>query len=165
MLVVLIAIAGCSAAPRQRPVKLGPVDTGPGSLAAARQYLEGRWTLESFQVFPPGRPVVALKGHGSLTYDAFGNLQMEIRADDESADLLRAAGIAMTGNAISTSGRTVVDMQNRTLTYIIQGQPASTGPLAVTRPRYWEVEADLLTLTTRGDDGQAASVGRWRRLR
>jgi hypothetical protein len=56
-------------------------------------------------------------------------------------------------------------MQNRTLTYIIQGQPASTGPLAVTRPRYWEVEADLLTLTTRGDDGQAASVGRWRRLR
>jgi hypothetical protein len=164
MLVVLIAIAGCSAAPRQRPVKLGPVDTGPGSLAAARQYLEGRWTLESFQVFPPGRPVVALKGHGSLTYDAFGNLQMEIRADEASADLLRAAGIDIRNNTISTAGRTAVDMQNRTLTYIVPGQSPSSGPLALNRPRHWQVEADLLTLTTKDENGQALSVGRWRRM-
>ena len=41
----LVATAGCSAAPRQRPVEGGPVDTGAGTLTSARKFLEGRWTL------------------------------------------------------------------------------------------------------------------------
>ena len=90
---VAIIIAGCSAAPRQRPVKGGPVDQGPQTLTAARKYLEGNWALESFDVYPPGKSAITLKGSGNLTYDDFGNLKMEIRADQASSDLLRAAGI------------------------------------------------------------------------
>jgi hypothetical protein len=145
-------------------VEGGPVDQGQGTLTAARKYLEGRWTLESFEVFPPGKAPLTLKGQGTLTYDEFGNLQMEIRADEASADLLRAAGIDIRDNTISTAGRTAVDMQNRTLTYIVAGQPASPGPLALSRPRHWQVEADLLTLTTKDENGQALSIGRWRRM-
>jgi hypothetical protein len=44
-------------------------------------------------VHPPGKPVVTLKGQGTLTYDDFGNLTMEIRTDQAAADLLRAAGV------------------------------------------------------------------------
>jgi hypothetical protein len=168
-LVIAVSIAGaaCSGAPRQRPVRMGPVDTGGGTLAAARAFLEGRWTLESFEVFPPGGAPITLKGQGTLSYDEFGNLQMDIRADEKSSDLLRAAGIEIRDNVISTSGRTAVDMQNRTLTYIVEGQAgamSSSGPLAANRPRHWVVEADTLTLTTKDEQGNALSIGRWRRM-
>jgi hypothetical protein len=165
--VLLLAAAGCSSAPRQRPVKMGPVEEGAGTVAAARKYLEGRWTLTSFEVFPPGRAPITLKGSGTLTYDEFGNMRMEIRADEKSADLLRAAGIDIRDGTISSDGRTVVDMQNRTLAYVIEGQnaiAAPTGPLSPNRPRHWEVTQDTLVLTTKDDAGKPLSVGRWRRM-
>ncbi|HXW07769.1 MAG TPA: hypothetical protein VD833_21245 [Vicinamibacterales bacterium] len=161
---LLLLSAACAGAPRQRPVEGGPVETGAGSLTAARKYLEGRWTLESFEMYPPGKAPITLKGSGSLVYDEFGNMRMEIRADEASSDLLRASGIDIRDGVISTDGRTAVDMQNRTLTYVIKDQsPLIPGPLATSRPRYWEVTADILTLTTKDDAGKPLSVGRWRR--
>ena len=163
-----IALAtSCGPAPRQRPVELGPVDTDAGSLTEARKYLEGLWTLESFEVYPPGKGPVALKGTGTLVYDDFGNLKMDIRADEASADVLRAAGIDMADGVIRSQGRTVVDLQHKTLTYVVQGQPpaGAAGPLGLSRPRHWHVEGDVLTLTTKDDAGNPLSVGRWRKAR
>ena len=159
-------IACASASPRQRPVPMGPVGSGDGTLTAARKFLEGRWVLESFVVHSAGKTPITLKGTGVLNYDAFGNLQVEVKADEASADLLRAAGIVMRDGVISTTGRTVIDMQNRTLTYVLEGQPSMQtggGPLALTRPRHWTVDADVLTLTTRDDSGAPLSVSRWKK--
>jgi hypothetical protein len=168
LLVVLASELACTGAPRQRPVKGGPVDTGAGTIASARKFLEGRWTLESFQVSPPGRSPITLTGQGTLNYDDYGNLQIEIRTDDAAADQLRAAGIDIRDNKISSSGRTVIDLQNKTLAYILEGQSAiaaPTGPLSLNRPRYWQVEGDQLTLTTKEADGTVLSVGKWKRLK
>jgi hypothetical protein len=161
----LVATAACSAAPRQRPVEGGPVDTGAGTLTSARKFLEGRWTLESFEVRPPGKAPITLKGQGTLAYDASGNLTMNIRTSDEkTSDLLRAAGIDIRDGVIATEGRTAIDMQNHTLTYFLQGQkPLIKGPLGMERPRHWVVEGDVLTLTTKDDAGQPLSIGRWRK--
>ena len=158
-----LASAGCKSAPRERPIPLGPVDTGAGSVTAARKFLEGRWVLESFEVYPPGKSPITLKGSGDLLYDDFGNLKMEIRADQQSADLLRAAGIDIRDGVISTQGRTAIDLQNHTLTYMVEGQVPNKGPLALNRPRHWEVQNDRLTLTTKDESGKPLSVGRWRR--
>jgi hypothetical protein len=39
-----VTIGGCAAKLLERPpIRLEPVDTGAGTLAAARKYLEGRW--------------------------------------------------------------------------------------------------------------------------
>ena len=160
---VLLVVSGCAAAPINKPIDVGPVASGSGSLTAARKYLEGRWTLESFEVHPPGKPVVMLKGQGTLSYDDFGNLAMEIRTDQATSDLLQAAGIEVQNGIISSRGRTAVDMQNRTLTYILEGQPAGTGPLATSRPRYWQVDGNLLTLTTKDNAGNPASISKWRK--
>jgi hypothetical protein len=166
---VLVAttIACATASPRQRPISKGPVPTGPGTLTAARQFLEGRWSLESFVITPQGQSSITIPVSGVLEYDAYGNLQMEIKADDASSDVLRAAGIRIANGVISTTGRTVIDLQNRTLTYVVEGQPSSMwsggGPLATNRPRHWVVEADVLTLTTRDDSGAALSVSRWKK--
>ena len=165
--VLLVAATGCAAAPRQRPLPVGEVESGPGTLADARKFLEGRWALESFEVRPPGKAPISLKGSGVLNYDDFGNLRMEIRADQATSDLLRAAGIDIRDGVISTEGRTAIDLQNHTLTYFLEGQRSSTasggGPLALNRPRHWEVTADVLTLTTRDDSGAPLSIGRWKR--
>ena len=158
----LFGLSACAAGPA-RPMKGGPVATGAGSLVEARKYLEGRWTLESFEVHAPGKPVVTPKVMGTLTYDAFGNLGMEIRADQAASALLQASGIEIQNGVISTKGRTAVDMQNHTLTYIVEGQPESLGPLAARRPRYWQVEGKVLTLTIKDDSGASASVSRWRK--
>ena len=110
---------------------------------------------------------MTLKGSGTLTYDDMGNLRMEVRADQASSDLLRAAGIDIRDGTISTDGRTTIDMQNRTLTYVLQGQAplVKGGPLAMERPRHWVVDENTLTLTTKDDAGQPLSVGHWTRMR
>lgn len=161
-----LAIA-CAAAPRERPLPVGKVESGQGTISDARKFLEGRWALESFEVHPPGKAPIVLKGSGVLNYDDFGNLRMEIRADQASSDLLRAAGIDIRDGVISADGRTAIDLQNRTLTYFIEGQRSSNltggGPLALNRPRHWEVTGDVLTLTTRDDSGAPLSIGRWKK--
>ena len=159
-----IAAVACSAAPRQRPVEMGPVDTGAKTLTAARSFLEGRWVLESFEVRPPGKEPIVINGAGLLVYDGDGNLTINIRADEKSSDLLRAAGVDIRDGVIATEGRTAIDLQNRTLTYILQGQaPLIRGPLGMHRPRHWEVDGNVLVLSTRDESGQTLSVGRWRR--
>src|SRR5436305_4422004 len=92
VITLTLAAAGCGAA-GQNPIKAGPVDTGPQTLTAARNFLEGRWLLESFEVRPAGKPPVFLKGKGTLVYDEMGNMKMDIQADEASTDVLRASGI------------------------------------------------------------------------
>jgi hypothetical protein len=99
-----------------------------------------------------------------LTYDQFGNLEIEVHADKESVPYLSRAGIETANGVLMTKGRTAVDMQQHTLTYTLEGQPplgAPSGPLALNRPRYWQVDGNVLTLTTKDDEGKPTSVGRW----
>lgn len=164
---IAIAIAlntslACSTTPGQRPIKTSPVETGAGSLSAARLFLQGTWVLQSFEVRLPNREPVMLKGEGMLIYDESSNLKMHIRADEASADILRANGVDIRDGEIRTEGRTALDLQHHTLTYIIEGQaPLIPGPLGTNRPRHWTVEGDLLILTTKDDAGQTLSTGRW----
>jgi hypothetical protein len=164
---LLAAATACAGAPRQKPLPVGRIESGAGTISEARTFLQGRWGLESFEVRPPGKAPIFPKGSGSLNYDDFGNLHMEIRADQASSDLLRAAGINIRDGVISSDGRTVIDLQNHTLTYFIEGQRSSFatggGPLALNRPRHWEIAADTLTLTTRDDSGTPLSISRWKR--
>ena len=164
---LLIGAIGCAPSARQRPISAGPVPAGAGTTASARKFLEGRWILESFVVTPPGAQPITLKGSGVLTYDDFGNLEMNLKADEASADLMRAGGIVIRDGVISTTGRTAIDVPNKTLTYILDGQSSAMktggGPLSPNRPRHWEVEGDVLTLTIKDESGAAVAVSRWKK--
>jgi hypothetical protein len=160
---IVVVAAGAAAALGQ---KGGPVETGRGSTDAARRFLEGRWGLLTYDIYPHKRPAIRLDGQGSLTFDRFGNLDVQIRVDPETAALLDAAGIPSASGRLSIVGRVAVDMQARTLTYFLDGQPplgAPSGPLALNRPRHWQVEDGVLTLITKGDAGELLSVGRWQK--
>jgi hypothetical protein len=169
IVLAMVAAAGCAGAPPTAPLKCGPGSAGPRPGESARKYLEGRWSLMSFEVFPAGGKSVLLKGNGTLNYDAFGNLDMQIRVEDRNtSEELARAGIPIDKGMISTTGRAAIDLNARTLTYFLEGQKplvstGPAGPLALNRPRHWVVEGDTLTLTTRHDDGKPASVARWQK--
>ena len=101
--------------------------------------------------------------------DKYSNLDMQIRVTDQKvADALGAAGVPLRDGVISTTGRTALDLQNHKLTYMIDGQSqlvssAQMGPLAMNRPRYWQVEGADLILTTKDDNGQPLAVSRWKK--
>jgi hypothetical protein len=121
----------------------------------------------TYDIYPPKQPAIRLNGQGSLTFDRFGNIDVQIRVDPETAALLAKAGIPSANGVLSIVGRVVVDMQARTLTYFLDGQPplgAPSGPLALNRPRHWRVDdAGVLTLITKGDAGELLSVGQWQK--
>jgi hypothetical protein len=158
---LIVVAAGVAGALGQ---KGGPVNTGPGSTTAARQYLEGRWSLLSYDIYPRGQQAIRLNGQGTLTFDRFGNVDVQIRVDRDEAAVLAAAGVPSAAGILSIVGRVTIDTQARTITYFLEGQPpfgTPSGPLALNRPRHWQVDDRVLTLITRGEDGQLLSMGRW----
>jgi hypothetical protein len=168
-IVLFGTLAGCAGAPRTAPVQLGPVATGAGTVESARRYLEGRWDLISYDLAPAGAPRIHLAdASGTLIYDAYGNLEMQVRVPDDVAAEFTRSGVPVKNGMISTTGRAALDLQSRTLTYFPEGQPpllsgAPAGPLATSRPRNWSLEGDDLVLTIKGDDGEPVSVSRWRK--
>lgn len=168
VLVCLCALAGAGmAAAAPAAAQKGPVQTGPGTLSAARKFLEGRWSLTSFRFFVPGQEPISLDGEGTLVYDDYGNLTLDVRVDDPTARRLDEAGIVIRNGVLSSSGRAVINLQAHTLTFVLPDQPvpgARSGPLGLNRPRHWEVDGSSLVLTTLGDDGKPASISRWEKL-
>jgi hypothetical protein len=157
---VVVGTSACTYKPRTVPP-----NTGQGTINQARKYLEGTWSLVSFTVYPPSGAPIPMNGKGSLVYDDYNNMTMNLEADAASAALLAKAGIPMEQNRFSTKGKTIVDMQNRTLRYVLEGQYISvtTGPMAIDRLRYWQVDGNTLTLTTKDDTGKPLSVGKWQK--
>jgi hypothetical protein len=156
----LCGVAACTYKPRTEPP-----NSGQGTVNQARKYLEGTWSLVSFTLYPPNGAPIDMKGKGTLVYDDFSNMTMTLDADDASAALLKKAGLSMEGNRFSSNGKVIVDMQNKTLKYVLEGQhiAVTTGPMAVERLRYWQVDGNTLTLTTRDDKGAPLSVAKWQR--
>jgi hypothetical protein len=162
----LLACVSCASAPRQRPLPVGKADTGPGTTSSARQFLQGRWSLLSMDLFPPNEPVIHVIGSGVLTYDNFANMTVDLRLDPATASLFERIGIPAPNGVVSTTGRTLVDMTTQTLSYTLEGQQAvrpATHPLDTNRPRYWEVLGNTLTLRTKDGTGAVLSVAVWQK--
>jgi hypothetical protein len=163
---VLAACTACAGAPRQKQLPLGQVEGGPGTISAARQYLEGKWSLISLDVFPPGQAPIHAGATGTMTYDDFANMTVDLKVDNDTARLFQKIGIEAPGGVIRTTGKTLVDMNGRTLSYMLEGQALirpATHPLDTNRPRYWEREGNTLTLRTKDDKGTVLSVAVWQK--
>src|SRR6185295_19827243 len=107
-LVVALA-AGCSAAPIDKPLPMGPVDTGPGTLEEARNYLHGAWTLVSMEIFPPNQPSIRAAATGTMVYDDYSNMTVDVQLSPETTKLAEQNGIPAPDGLIHTTGRTVID--------------------------------------------------------
>jgi hypothetical protein len=165
--------AGCAASDRQRPIETSRIATSGETLQAARKQLEGRWTLISLEYAAPDGKRASVEGTaGSIVADAFGNLEIEYRLSDSGRKTLTSLGFQTPNPVISTKGRSVINVDQRSIVYVDdKAQPfdpkAAAGranPFALERTRYYDFGADgVLTLTTRHDDGKDAAVSKWKK--
>lgn len=159
--------AACAAKPLDRPFPTGPVKTGPGTIAEARKYLEGRWTMVSLDLFPPNAQPIKVVGTGTLIYDEFANMDVQIKIDEATTRAVEKIGIKVPGGVISQKGQTLVDMSGRTLRFVREGENVIrpiAHPLDIGLPRHWEVDGNTLTLRTKDEKGTDLSVGVWRKV-
>lgn len=98
--------AGCPSAPRARPVKMGPTDTGAGTVENERRRLKGTWQLASLQMLSQSGEMLVVQAQGVLTYDDFGNLTMKGTVTG-STDIDPAA--------LNISGRATIDPDKHTI--------------------------------------------------
>jgi len=156
----LSVLPGCAKTARERPVKMGDVDTGPGSLEAVRRQLQGTWELVSLAVVPQGGgEPVPLKARGTLTYDEFGNLTVDAQTDDPNAPQA-----ARTANLLTFKGRAVIDAAKSELKLMdVTGSVDPNTVISTERRRRFAFEGDLLKLSSLEPNGQIAATATWRR--
>ncbi len=165
--------AGCAASERQRPIPTSRIATAGNTLEAARKQFEGRWTLVSLQYGAPDGRTATIDGTaGSLSADGFGNLTIEYRMSEAGLKVLGGLGFKAPNAVISTAGRSVINVDEKSIVYVDDAAKpfdpnvaaGRANPFALERTRYYDFAADGgLTLTTRHDDGKNAVVSRWKK--
>lgn len=150
---------GCAPAPRQRPVKGGAVDAGAGSLEAARRELEGSWVLQTLEIVNETGAFEPVKASGTLSYDAYSNLQINGKIDDPR--LQKAI-------PLDFNGRVVIDAAKREFypADIEAGPKVDTrklAPIGVDKVRKFEVAGDRLVVTYQDAAGKPTARTTWRR--
>jgi len=161
LLLALPIVTGCEAAPRARPVKGGPVETGAGSLESVRRQLQGSWQLVSLEVMTPGGGLATVPATGHLKYDEYGNLTIDGR--------LTTAAAGVDPNVLNMSGRAVIDPDKHLLRFQdVQAKTAAEDrPLDTridpTKVRYFEFVGDQLKTTTKDATGATTAVATWKK--
>ena len=165
VLIVAVAplLAACPSAPRKRPIKMGEVNTGPGSLESVRRQLQGTWELvDAVALDAAGKPTPR-KADGRLTYDQYGNLTINARLADSTQPSSSVSGL------LAYSGRVVIDPAKSELVLmdlksrLPSGEPipAEVSPDKI---RLYTIEGDTLTLTSKDASGVATARTTWRKV-
>jgi hypothetical protein len=156
----LLAASGCKAAPRTRPVEMGPVDTGPASVEAVRRQLQGTWELTGLELFSPTGERIAAEARGRLQYDEFGNLSMQGTI---------TGGPDIDSSVLNLTGRVVVDpvghtLQFRSVTAATSDEKRLDPQLDARHVRHYEFAGDLLRITIKAADGATTSTATWKKI-
>jgi hypothetical protein len=152
-------LAGCEAAPRARPVKMGPVDAGAGSIEAERRQLQGTWELVSLDVFSPSGQPTPVQASGRMVYDDHGNMQMRGTI---------AGNTSVDPAAVNLEGRVAIDPAAHSFR-ITKVDAASADDkrvdpkLDASKTRYYVFEGDLLKTTLKDASGATTATATWKR--
>jgi hypothetical protein len=155
----LAALPACSAAPRQRPVKMGDVETGTGSLESTRRQFEGTWDLVSFETYPESGKKVTQQATAVLTYDAYGNMEINGRLTQPGQTAAQAASL------LTYKGKVVIDVEKRQLRVVNpQGDQKQLPAEASTAlARQYSFANDMLTLSMVDTAGRPTASATWKK--
>ena len=156
----LSLVAGCTAAPRVRPVKMGDVDTGTESMESVRRQLKGTWELVSLELFSPSGERTTAKATGRLTYDEYGNLAIKGTI---------AEGPNLDPSALNLTGRVTIDPGAHTMT--VGGVAAASADdrridpkLDASHVRYYAFDGDLLKTSLKNASGATTATITWKKI-
>lgn len=163
LVVAVPLVAGCTAAPRKRPVKMGDVNTGPGSLEAIRRQLQGTWELVEAAAFDASGKSTPRKTAGRLTYDEYGNLTIAAKLEDTDQAPSSVSGL------LAYSGRAVIDpAKSRLVLMDLTSRLETNQPLpaevSADKARYYTIEGNMLTLTVHDAAGKTTARTMWHKV-
>jgi len=156
---IAIGAWGCHAAPVQKPLGGGPVQTGPGSLEATRRALEGTWNLQTLEVVDTRGARRRIKATGQLMYDAFGSMNVRGVAEDP----------ALTNTlVIDFQGRIVIDTVRHEfypadLTSDRPVDQSQIQPISPDKVRRYELSGNSLVVTYLDKAAKPTAVIHWSR--
>lgn len=161
VIAALVFLSGCAGGPRQRPIPIGPVETGEGSLAAVRKELQGSWVLTSLEVVDASGARNPVKANGALSFDAYSNLVISARIDDPRLE--KALPLDFTGRIVINPDKRLfypADVEGA------PGQevdPKALGPVSSDKIRQYTITGDTLVVTYLDAAGKPTAVTTWRR--
>ena len=174
-LLIVASLAGCAptpggsaSGPRVAPVqpiagrntpKAGDVPVGADTLEGVRRQLEGKWELTSLQAADATGTLVPVAAGGKLSYDAYGNFDLDLEISEAAAKALGAQSAIL-----DLKGRAVIDVAKGSMK-IQDATPAAgaAAPENIERVRFYEFQGDVLKLTARDAAGKVTGVTSWRR--
>ena len=159
---VVLTTISCTASPRQRPIGLSDVNTGPGSLEAVRRQLQGTWDLVTLESSPgAGQAIVPVKATGTLVYDEYANLTIDAKTTDPAAPVA-----ARESPQLHFKGRAAIDPVKKELRLMdLSGNVDPNEVLSPERRRVFEIDAETLKLSSVDERGEVTAVSTWRRRR
>lgn len=163
VVVVVTALSGCAASPRQRPISAGPVDTGAGSLESTRRQLAGTWTLTRFEVVNAAGQLTPVRAKAQLTYDDFGNLSIKGVLEEP------LPGQTTIGDApaLAYSGRATIDTVRKELVLTgatsVEPSPEVLASIGVDQRRRFELTDTSLTMSAVDAQGRVTSRATYRK--
>ena len=157
LLTVIALGTGCAPSARQRPVSMGPVATGTGSLSDVRKQLEGAWTLSKFEVANAAGQLVPVTAQAQLNYDGSGNLSITGKLLEPLPGQATMAG----SPGLEYSGRAVIDTARQELVLVgqatVEPDPAVLAKLGIDARRRYEISARQLTMSALDASGKVTS--------
>ena len=155
-----LLICGCESAPRVRPVKMGPVDTGGTSVEAVRRQLKGSWELTSLEVFSPTGQKMTPQASGRLQYDEYGNLSMKGTVEGTAA---------IDPSVLNLTGQVAIDPTAHTFRFVKIASASADDrrvdpQLDAAHTRYYEFVDNLLKTTVKAADGRTTAMATWKRI-
>jgi hypothetical protein len=160
----LALLVACAASPRQRPVGVGDVSTGIGSLESTRKALEGTWTLSQFEVAGAGGKLTPVRAKAQLTYDAYGNLSIKGVLEEPlpgQATVTDAPALAYTGRVVIDTTRQEMVLMGTNTT--VEPDPAIVAKIGLESRRRYTLTADTLTISVIDAGGNITSRSTFRK--
>jgi hypothetical protein len=152
-------MSACTASPRQRPVKMGDVDTGATSVEAVRRQLKGTWNLMTLHLVS-GETRTPVPASGQLQYDEYGNLTM--RGTVTGSQQLDDGLLNITGQvAIDPVAHTI---RFRAISAATPDERRIDPKLDASNVRYYEIAGDVLTTTIKDAAGATTAVATWKKV-
>jgi hypothetical protein len=154
LVTVSLGAAACAKSERQRPVGLGPVGTGPGSLEYTRRQLMGTWTLSKFEVADSTGTLVPVRARAQLIYDDYGNLTIK----GVLLEPMPGQTSVTDAPALAYAGKAMIDTQKQDLVLVgmeasVQPDPAILAKIGMDQRRHYEITDKQLTMTVRDAQG------------
>lgn len=159
-----VLMTACAASERQRALSAGPVESGPGTVGAARAQLAGTWTLTKFEVLNAAGQLTPVRASAQLIYDTFGNLSIKGVLEEPlpgQTTVTDAPALMYTGTAVIDAVKQELVLMGLNAT--VEPDPSILAKIGMDARRKFAVSGTELVMSATDAQGKVTSRATYRK--